>query len=105
MKMHIVDGDLVNMSFSFGKKTQNSQSLCTNARSEIGRLDQAGNFQIRARAMMVIVIIEPCMTVLQGSDIMTVEIQRMMMIMPVIVVTSMGVRMNGLFVGSRERKS
>lgn len=104
MKMHIVDGDLVNMSFSFGKKTQNSQSVCTNARSEIGRLDQAGDFQIRARAMMVIVIIGPCMTVLQGSDIMTVEIQRMM-IMPVIVVMSMGVRMNGLFVGSRERKS
>jgi len=54
--MHFPDLDLMDMGLHLGKKPQNPQSMCANVRRQICRLDQMDNLKIRARTVMVVVM-------------------------------------------------
>lgn len=99
MEMHMVDIDLVDMGFGFGEKTQDSQSMGPNVRSEIGRFDQTNNFTIGARAMIVLMMmVRRNVMVMQRLGLMSGGMM-VTMRMVVMVVVGMAVRMSGLCIG------
>ncbi|EKS30956.1 Uncharacterised protein [Afipia felis] len=103
----MVDIDLVDMGFGFGEKTQDSQSMGPNVRSEIGRFDQTNNFTIGACAMIVLMMmVRRSVMAMQRLGLMSggvmvsmLMLVTMRMVVMVVVVVGMAVRMSGLCIG------
>ena len=104
MKMHMIDFNLMDMGFCLSEEAQNSQSLHTNVWSKIARFDQVDDFQIGACTMRMIVMIGRCMMRLQGFDIMTMIIRRMMMVTMTMAVIVVMMSVSNLLVRRRQGK-